>query len=152
MAGITTCPSCAKQNRMPLAASGKPACGACRAPLPWIVDATDASFDDAVATTVPVLVDLWAPWCGPCRMVSPLLEDLARQRPGQLKIVKLNVDDSPGIAARYQVQGIPTLLLLNDGNLTARQTGALPAHALSEWVDAHASAAAEPRITRRNVM
>lgn len=60
MAEITPCPSCAKQNRMPSAASGKPACGACRAPLPWIVDATDGSFDDAIATTVPVLVDLWA--------------------------------------------------------------------------------------------
>lgn len=90
------------------------------------VDATDASFDGTVATTVPVLVDLWAPWCGPCRMVTPMLQDLARQRAGQLKVVKVNVDDSPGIAARYQVQGIPTLLLFKDGKLTARQTGALP--------------------------
>ena len=139
---ITACPSCDKQNRVPSAATGKPTCGACRAALPWIVDATDASFDDTVATTVAVLVDLWAPWCGPCRMVTPILEDLARQRAGQLKVVKVNVDDSPGIAARYQVLGIPTLLLFDDGKLTARQTGALPAHALTEWLDAHAPAAA----------
>ena len=139
---ITACPSCNKQNRVPSAATGKPTCGACRAPLPWIVDATDASFDGTVATTVPVLVDLWAPWCGPCRMITPILENLARQRAGRLKVVKVNVDDSPGVAARYQVQGIPTLLLFNDGKLTARQTGALSAHALTEWLDAHAPAAA----------
>ena len=142
MAEITPCPSCAQQNRMPSAASGKPACGACRAPLPWIVEATDASFDDAIATAVPVLVDLWAPWCGPCRMVTPVLEDLARRRAGQLKVVKVNVDDSPGIAARYQVHGIPTLLLFMDGKVAAGQTGALPAHALADWRDAHAPEAA----------
>ena len=95
----------------------------------------------AVATSVPVLVDLWAPWCGPCRMVTPILADLAVRRAGELKIVKVNVDDSPGIAARYQVQGIPTLLLHNGGRLTARQTGALPAPALARWLDAHTSAA-----------
>lgn len=142
MAEITACPSCNKPNRVPPGAAGRPTCGACRAPLPWIVDATDASFDATVATTVPVLVDLWAPWCGPCRMVTPLLEDLARQRAGQLKVVKVDVDDSPRIAARYQIQGIPTLLLLTRGQLAARQTGALPAHALTEWFDAHAPAAA----------
>lgn len=135
---ITACPSCNKQNRVPLAATGKPTCGACGAALPWIVDATDASFDATVATTLPVLVDLWAPWCGPCRMVTPLLEDLARQRAGHLKVVKVNVDDSPQIAARYQAQGIPTLLLLNGGQLAARQTGALSARALTVWLDAHA--------------
>lgn len=139
---ITACPSCHKQNSVPAAATGKPTCGACRAPLPWIVDATDASFDVTLATTVSVLVDLWAPWCGPCRMVAPILEDLARQRAGQLKVVKVNVDDSPGVAARHQVQGIPTLLLFNDGRLTARRTVPLPAHALTEWLDAHAPAVA----------
>lgn len=90
MAEVTTCPSCGKRNRVPTAATGKPTCGACAAALPWIVEATDASFDDTVATTVPVLVDLWAPWCGPCRMVTPILEDLARQRAGHLKVVKVN--------------------------------------------------------------
>lgn len=140
---LTACTGCNKRNRVPSAATGKPTCGACRAPLPWIVDATDASFDSTVATAVPVLVDLWAPWCGPCRMVTPILEELARQRAGELKVVKVNVDDSPGIAGRYQVQGIPTLLLFNDGELAARQTGALPAHALSEWLDAHAPATRE---------
>lgn len=141
MTEITSCPACGKQNRVPAAATGKPSCGACGAVLPWIVDATDDSFDDAVAGPVPVLVDLWAPWCGPCRMVSPVLEDLARQRAGQLKVVKVNVDDSPGVASRYQVQGIPTLLLFHDGKPTARQIGALPARALTEWLDAHAPVA-----------
>ncbi|GAC1602053.1 MAG: thioredoxin TrxC [Acidimicrobiales bacterium] len=137
MSDIKLCPSCGKQNRVPAAATGKPTCGACGASLPWIVEATDGSFDDTVATGVPVLVDLWAPWCGPCRVVTPILEDLARQRAGRLKVVKVNVDDSPQIAARYQVKGIPTLLLLNHGKLTARQTGALPGPALAQWLDVH---------------
>ncbi len=91
---------------------------------------------------MPVLVDLWASWCGPCEMVTPILHDFVRQRAGQLKVVKVNVDDSPGVAARYEVQGIPTLLLFDGGRLRARQTGARPAHALTEWLDAHAPAAA----------
>ena len=137
MAVITACPSCGKQNRVPAAATGRPICAVCGASLPWIVDATEQAFDDAVDTTVPVLVDLWAPWCGPCRMVTPILEQLAVERAGRLKIVKVNVDESPQVAARYRVQGIPTLLLLNRGQLTDRQTGALPAHALAQWLDAH---------------
>lgn len=142
MNDITACPSCNKPNRVPAAATGKPTCGACRAPLPRVVDATDATFVHTVATTVPVLVNLWAPWCGPCRMVTPLIEDLARQRAGRRKVVKVDVDDSPQIAARYQVQVIPTPLLLIGGQLAARQTGVLPAHALAEWFDVHAPDAA----------
>ena len=120
-------------------ATGTPVCGVCGAGLPWIVEATDADFESAVATSVPVLVDLWAPWCGPCRMVSPILEDLARQRSGRIKIVKVNVDESPRIAATHQVQGIPTLLLFDHGRVTDRQTGAIPASMLTQWLDAHAT-------------
>ncbi len=142
MTEVVACPACATKNRVPSASTGKPTCGACKAALPWIVEATDTTFDAAISSTVPVLVDLWAPWCGPCRMVTPILEDLARRRAGQLKVVKVNVDDCPDVAARYQVQGIPTLLLFDDAELTARQTGALPAAALSEWLDAHAPSGA----------
>lgn len=133
------CPSCGKKNRVPGAASGRPRCGACHADLPWIVEATTATFDAAVDSSVPVLVDLWAPWCGPCRMVAPVLEQLATERAGRIKVVKVNVDDSPEVSARYQVRGIPTLLLLHGGRLVATQVGAVPAPALRQWLDANAT-------------
>lgn len=142
MTDITPCPACGKRNRVPSAATGRPTCAVCGAALPWIADATDATFDDSIATAVPVLVDLWAPWCGPCQMVTPILADLAIERAGRLKVVKVNVDQSPEIAARYRVQGIPTLLLFHNGRLTDRQTGALAAHALTQWLDTHTPGAA----------
>lgn len=84
---------------------------------------------------MPVLVDLWAPWCGPCRTISPALEEIARARAGKVKLVKINVDESPQIAERHGVQGIPTLLVLDHGNVVARQTGAAPEPALRAWLD-----------------
>jgi thioredoxin 2 len=135
MASITACPACTKKNRVPVSASGSPVCAVCGASLPWLVDATTATFDDATTANVPVVVDLWAPWCGPCRMVAPILEDLAADRAGRIKVVKVNVDDEPQVSARFGVQGIPTMLLFDDGELVGRQTGALPAVALTRWVD-----------------
>ncbi|SRR5579875_1008438 len=128
------CPACGTVNRLPAAARGKPRCGRCKAPLPWIVDATDADFDVLAEAPVPVLVDLWAPWCGPCRLVGPAVGALATDLAGRLKVLKVNVDEAPAVAARYQVQGIPTLLLLRDGHVASRQVGALPPAALSDWV------------------
>jgi thioredoxin 2 len=111
-------------------------CGSCHQPLPWIVDATDADFAEiAEQAPVPVLVDLWAPWCGPCRMVSPALVQLATEQAGRLKLVKVNVDESPRLQQRFGVQAIPTLLVLRDGQVIARQTGAAPAPALRSWLD-----------------
>ncbi|HEY1635832.1 MAG TPA: thioredoxin [Acidimicrobiales bacterium] len=80
----------------------------------------------AKAAKIPVVVDLWAPWCGPCRMVSPALEKLARDLAGKVKLVKVNVDTSPQISQRFGVQAIPTLLVLRHGQVAARQTGAVP--------------------------
>jgi thioredoxin 2 len=137
MAGeLVTCPHCGRRNRVPAAARGTPRCGNCHRALPWIVDAADGSFSDvAEKASVPVLVDLWAPWCGPCRMVSPALEQIATELAGRLKLVKVNVDDSPRLQQRFGVQAIPTLLVLRDGQVAARQTGAAPAPALRAWVD-----------------
>jgi thioredoxin 2 len=104
--------------------------------------ATAATFDAAIDATLPVLVDLWAPWCGPCRSVAPVVEQLARDRAGRLKVVKVNVDEAPQVGARYQVQSIPTLLLLDGGRLIGRQVGALPAAALTRWLDAQSTDAA----------
>lgn len=112
-----------------------PHCGSCGEKLPWLVPATDATFDAEADASVAVLVDLWAPWCGPCRTMAPLLEQLSRQRAGRLKVVKVNVDEHPEVSARHQVQGIPTLLLFRDGRLVDRRVGAAPAATLERWLD-----------------
>ena len=84
---------------------------------------------------MPVLVDLWATWCGPCRTVSPALEQLARERAGALKLVKVDVDAAPAVSQRFAVRAVPTLLLMRDGRVLARQSGAAPLPALRSWVD-----------------
>jgi len=135
-APIVTCPHCGRRNRVPAAAAGKPRCAQCRQWLPWIVDAGDREFT-AVAeqSPLPVLVDLWATWCGPCRMVSPALEQLATERAGRLKLVKVDVDKAPMLSQRFAVRAVPTLLLLHDGAVLARQSGASPIGALRAWLD-----------------
>jgi thioredoxin 2 len=89
----------------------------------------------ADAGSLPVLVDVWAPWCGPCRMVSPVLDRLAHDLAGRVKLVKVNADAAPGVASRFSVQGIPTLLLMRRGQVVARQTGARPEPALRAWLE-----------------
>jgi len=101
-----------------------------------MVEAGDADFTEVVEQArLPVVVDLWAPWCGPCRMISPALEEVARRKRGHLKLVKVNVDDHPGVSARFGVQGIPTLLLFRDGTLIDRLVGARGPDELERWVD-----------------
>jgi thioredoxin 2 len=133
---VVRCPSCDTKNRVPPAAPGTPRCGRCHADLPWVVDADDGSFA-AVAdgARLPVLVDLWAPWCGPCRAVSPALERLATERAGQVKLVKVNVDQAPTVASRFEARSIPTLVVLDHGQPVARQVGAMPLDALRSWLD-----------------
>lgn len=134
-ASIVRCPHCNKPNRVRPTPQGTPRCGSCHKPLPWLVEATTETFDSELHASVPVLIDLWAPWCGPCRMMAPALEQLARERAGRLKVVKLNVDEHPQIAARYQVQGIPLLVLTRDGSELARLTGAAPLPRLQSWLN-----------------
>jgi thioredoxin 2 len=131
------CPSCGKRNRVPGAAGGVPQCGACHSALPWLVEADDSSFDAiAVHSPLPALIDLWAPWCGPCRLVAPAVEHLSLEKAGQLKVVKVNVDIAQKTAARYQAQSIPTLLILSEGQVVDRIVGALPEDDLRRRVDA----------------
>ena len=135
-ARVVTCPHCGRKNRVPAAVAGKPRCAQCRQWLPWIVDAGDDTFAEvAENSSIPVLVDLWATRCGPCRMVSPALEQLARERAGHLKLVKVDVDTAPVLSQRFAVRAVPTLLLLREGALLARQSGAAPVSALRAWVD-----------------
>ncbi len=133
---LVTCPHCAKKNRVPAAAGSTPKCGNCHERLPWIADAGDDDFAEvAERAPVPVLVDLWATWCGPCRMVSPALERLATERAGELKLVKVDVDRAPRLSQRFEVRAVPTLMVLRDGEVLARQPGAAPEPALRTWLD-----------------
>ena len=133
---LIKCAHCGRRNRVPAAASGTPRCGNCHEPLQWIVNTSDDGFAEvAEKSPVPVLVDLWAPWCGPCRMVSPALEQLASERAGRIKLVKVNVDESPRLQQRFGIQSIPTLMLLRDGKVIARQVGAAPVDTLRAWLD-----------------
>lgn len=130
------CPHCGQRNRVSAGGRGKPRCAKCRQWLPWIVSAGDTDFADVVeGASVPALVDFWATWCGPCRMVSPALEQLAGERAGSLKLVKVDVDTAPALSHRFQVQSVPTLLLVDGGRILARKSGAAPVAALRSWLD-----------------
>ena len=132
---VVVCSNCQTKNRVPAVANGVPRCGKCHTPLPWVVNATDTDFASvAEAATIPVLVDVWAPWCVPCRMVSPALEQLAGELAGRLKLVKVNADESPAVSNRFEVQAIPTLVLLSRGELIDKQVGAAPIAYLRTWV------------------
>jgi thioredoxin 2 len=133
---VVTCPNCQKRNRVPAAADSVPRCGNCHQPLPWLADAGDDDFADVVEhSPVPVLVDMWATWCGPCRMVSPALERIATDRRGQLKLAKVDVDAAPRLSQRFEIRAVPTLMVFRDGELIAHQAGAAPEPALRSWLD-----------------
>jgi thioredoxin 1 len=97
---------------------------------------TDDSFDqDVLAASEPVLVDFWAEWCGPCKMISPALEEIAKELGGRLTVAKLNIDENPLTPQKYGVRGIPTLMLFKDGQVAATKVGALPKGQLADWVE-----------------
>jgi len=138
---IIVCPSCGTKNRVDLNMADKhPTCGNCKSPLPieGPVEVTDADFDTAVLrSALPVLVDFWAPWCGPCRMVGPIVEELSREYAGRLTVAKVNTDDNRELAGRFKIQGIPTLMLFKEGNPVERITGAAPKQHLEELIRKH---------------
>lgn len=132
---IIACPSCGRRNRVPASAKGRPRCAACHADLPWVADVGDDDFADAVTRSqLPVLVDVWAPWCGPCRAVAPVVEQLALEHAGRLKVAKVNADTAPAVSAGHQVRSIPTLLVYKDGKEVARTVGAPPEPQLRRWL------------------
>jgi thioredoxin 1 len=96
---------------------------------------TDASFEaDVLKSAEPVVVDFWAEWCGPCRMIAPALDEISAQVGDKVKIVKLNVDENPNIAAKYGIMSIPTLLMFKNGEISSRQVGAAPKQKLHQWI------------------
>ena len=133
------CPSCLATNRVPeQRLQEEPVCGRCKKTLdvsgaPQEVD--PEMFERAVASSpVPVLVDLWAPWCGPCRMAAPILERLGRKYKGRALVLKVNTQDHPAVAQQLGVSGIPTFVLFRDGHEEARQPGLLPEPAFDRWL------------------
>ena len=131
---ILTCPQCGAKNRIPKSRlNEKPVCGKCRASLSFQtsldhpVEVTDQTFQQEVLSFPgSVVLDCWAPWCGPCRMVAPILDQLAREYAGRVKFTKLNTDENQRTAGQFSVQSIPTLLFFKGGKLINRQVGALP--------------------------
>jgi thioredoxin 2 len=114
------------------AAARIPRCPRCKSELPWLVEADAETFDAETSALVPVVVDFWAAWCGPCRMMSPVLEDLAGRHAGRLKVVKVDVDANPGLAGRFGAQSIPLLVVIRDGREVDGIVGALPRAALEQ--------------------
>ena len=135
------CPSCSATNRLPAAKLGQgPKCGKCGEPLfsgtPAVL--TDANFEKHVSRSdVPVIVDFWAPWCGPCKMMAPQFEQAAKELEPGVRFAKLNTDEAQGTAARFNIRSIPTIALFRNGREVARQPGAMSAADIVRWVRAH---------------
>ncbi len=139
------CHACGQWNRVPAARADDGArCGKCRNALTTSgtpVDVDVATVDAAVANApVPVIVDLWAPWCGPCRTLGPNLARVAEELRGRVLVLKVNTDEHRGLSERHEVRGIPTMLMFRRGALADRQVGALPYPQLRAWIEPHARA------------
>ncbi len=134
---ILVCPSCGQKSKIRPSERGAPHCGNCGKVLAWLVNATDETFDIESKAAPAVIVDLWAPWCGPCRVVGPILEELSRDFAGRLKVVKVNVDDNPATAERFQAFSIPTMVVIKNGRVVDRIVGAMPKGALTVRLTPH---------------
>ena len=142
---LIPCPSCGATNRVPtpkLAQGRQPICGQCKQKLPTAAAATtplivtDATFAAHVErSALPVLVDAWAPWCGPCRMIAPAIEELAAELAGKVRIAKLNVDENPQTASRFDIRSIPTMLVMVGGREVDRIVGAQPKDAIRQRLE-----------------
>jgi thioredoxin 2 len=147
---LVTCAACGVTNRIRLdtaqdkvAGGAVPVCGRCKTPLPMPghtaagpIPVSDATFAAEVEqSTIPVLVDAWAPWCGPCKVLAPVVDELATELAGRVRVAKLNVDENPATAARFGIRGIPTLLVMRGGREIDRMVGVLPKAEIARRLD-----------------
>ena len=134
------CPQCNSTNRVPqVRLTDNPNCGRCGAPLfqGRPVTLTAANFDRHANAELPLLVDFWAEWCGPCKMIAPILDEVSKDYDGRLQIAKMNVDENREVPAKFGIRGIPTLMLFKGGELAATKVGALSKAQLTAFIDPH---------------
>lgn len=145
---IVTCPNCGAKNRIDERANQlQPVCGRCKTPLTigpahassTPIKITDADFNRVTNQDIPVLVDAWAPWCGPCRMIAPIMDQLAAESNGRYLVTKLNVDENPVVSSHYQISSIPTMLIFKNGKMVDRIVGLQPKQVLQQRLAAHAA-------------
>jgi len=137
---LAACPNCGRRNRLKYEGLGRTfRCGQCRNELPPLSEPfdihSDLVFDALVShSALPVLVDFWAPWCGPCKMVAPEIRKVAAELAGNFVIAKVNTEEIPSLSSRYRITAIPTMVLFRNGSEVARQMGAMPATAIRQFI------------------
>jgi thioredoxin 2 len=145
-AKVATCSNCGQKTRVRAAAEGVPHCPKCGRPLAWLTDVGVEDFSAVVEKSpIPVLIDFWAPWCAPCRIVAPAVERLSEELAGQMKVAKLNTDLAPALQERFGIRGIPTLVMMDRGKERDRVIGAMNLNALRQWVEQRLPARSKAR-------
>ena len=135
---VTQCASCGTGNRIPRARlNDRPTCGRCGQPVlsGKPIDLSESSFESAIGGGLPVVVDFWAPWCGPCRTMAPEFERATTQLEPSFRTARLNTEESPGVSTRHGIRSIPTMIIFQDGREVARHSGAVPASDIVSWVE-----------------